>query len=300
MPDIDFEIRSDVASAALLSSAVYEVAGGSVQGRDHRVRGRNNQDAYTWGEAGGALVAVVADGCGSGPRSETGAQVGARLLRTACLRHAASLRPELADAWLEARRREVLARLRALARAMGGADGFEAAVQAHFLFTVQAAVLTPACSLVAGVGDGYLRVDGLTVDLAPPGNAPPYLAYALLPPERVAMDPARFRFTVHAKGPGGAFSRILLGTDGVRDLARAAAAPRLEGVSAMPALAAFWDEDRFYRNPHAVARELTRLAADTLRIDWEARRKCVRPGVLPDDTTLVALRRRPLPIGGER
>jgi hypothetical protein len=288
MLDTDRDTRF-AAGAAAPPAALYEVAGGSVQGRDHRARGRNNQDAYTWGEAGGALVAVVADGCGSSPRSETGAQVGARLLRESCLRHAASLRKGEAGAWLEGRRRDVLVRL---ARAMGGAGGYEAAVQAHFLFTVQAAVLTPACSLVAGIGDGYLRIDGETVDLEPPGNAPPYLGYALLPPERVEMDHARFRFAVHAEGPGGAFGRLLLGTDGARDLARAAAAPRLDGAPEVPGLAAFWEEDRFYRNPYAVTRELTRLGADTLRIDWDARRKCIRPGLLPDDTTLVALRRR--------
>jgi hypothetical protein len=295
MMDIDPEISFERGCAAAPPSISYEAAGGTVPGRDHRSRGRNNQDAYTWGEAGGALVAVVADGCGSSPGSEVGARVGAHLLRESCLRNAASLRAGEAGGWLEARRREVLARLRALARAMGGAGGYAAAVQAHLLFTVQAAVLTPACSLVAGIGDGYLRIDGETVDLEPPGNAPPYLAYALLPPERVEMDPARFRFAVHAEAAGGAFARLLLGTDGVRDLARASVESRTDGSAAVPGLAAFWEEDRFYRNPHAVTRELTRLAADTLRIDWDARRKSTRPGLLPDDTTLVALRRRPAP-----
>ena len=262
-------------------SLAYEVAGGTVQGRDHRARGRNNQDAYAWGAAGGAVVAVVADGCGSAPHSEVGAQIGARLMRESCLRHAATLRPSSVERWLEERRRDVLASLRSLAEGMGDEDGCVDVVHAHFLFTLQAAVLTPSCSLVAGVGDGYLRIDGETIDVEAPGNAPPYLGYALLPPERVEMDPARFRFAVHAVGPGGAFDRLLIGTDGVRDLA-----------SASP-LDPFWDDDRFYRNPHVLARQLTRLAADTHRIDWRERRKETRPGILSDDTTLIVLRRRP-------
>jgi Protein phosphatase 2C len=277
--DIDSDTRHAIGDDAPPSLA-YEIAGGTVQGRDHRARGRNNQDAYTWGAADGAMVAVVADGCGSAQRSEVGAGVGARLLRESCLRHAASLRCGSADEWLEERRQDVLASLRSLVEAMGGEDEFVDVVHSHFLFTLQAAVLTPSCSLVAGIGDGYLRIDGRTIDVEAPGNAPPYLGYALLPPERVEMDPARFRFAIHAEGPGGAFDRLLLGTDGVRDLA------------SVSSLDPFWDDDRFYRNPHVLTRELTRLAADTHRIDWRERRKETRPGALPDDTTLIVLRRR--------
>ena len=53
------------------------VAGASVQGRDHRVVGRENQDAFCArvGADGQALVLAVSDGAGSQPRSALGSHI---------------------------------------------------------------------------------------------------------------------------------------------------------------------------------------------------------------------------------
>ena len=58
----------------------FQLAFATVAGRMHHLSGRNNQDAYAWTQGPGGLIAVVCDGCGSGPHSEVGAQVGARLV----------------------------------------------------------------------------------------------------------------------------------------------------------------------------------------------------------------------------
>jgi hypothetical protein len=44
----------------------FEIAAGSVAGRAHVRSGRPNQDAYAFRSRGHCLVALVADGCGSG------------------------------------------------------------------------------------------------------------------------------------------------------------------------------------------------------------------------------------------
>jgi len=55
-------------------SSVFEVAAGSVIGRDHlRPLGwKNNQDGYAIRSSADSIVAVVTDGCGSETKSEVG------------------------------------------------------------------------------------------------------------------------------------------------------------------------------------------------------------------------------------
>src|SRR4029453_19002579 len=110
----------------------FEIAGGSVTGHAHVAAGRNNQDAFCWASGADGLVAVVCDGCGSGPRSEVGAQIGARLLVEAAARLLSSSL-EVADL-LEQVRQDVLASLRVLAREMSvDAASFSRTVADHFL-----------------------------------------------------------------------------------------------------------------------------------------------------------------------
>src|SRR3990167_11200632 len=63
-------------------SSVFEVAAGSVIGRDHlRPLGwKNNQDGYAIRSSADSIVAVVTDGCGSETKSEVGAAIGANLV----------------------------------------------------------------------------------------------------------------------------------------------------------------------------------------------------------------------------
>jgi serine/threonine protein phosphatase PrpC len=51
------------------------LTGASVQGRDHGVVGKNNQDSFVFGQQVEAFWGIVADGCGEGSRSEAGAHL---------------------------------------------------------------------------------------------------------------------------------------------------------------------------------------------------------------------------------
>lgn len=239
----------------------FEVAGGSVTGREHVAAGRNNQDAFCWSAAGEATVAVVADGCGSGRHSEVGAQVGARLLTSALREQAARFEAEKAADVLERIRLDVLAQLRVLANAMGGS--LSQVVSEYFLFTTLGFVVGPQTTTVFGIGDGIVCVNGRVRKLEAARNEPAYLGYGLTSSTFADAD---LRFVVYEQQPTADTRTLLVGTDGVGDLPDQGEA----------ALAELWTADRFFANPYIVGRRLAQ---------WK------RVAGLPDDTTLVVARR---------
>jgi hypothetical protein len=151
-----------------------------------------------------------------------------------------------------------------------------ATVEELFLFTVVGAVVTERLGVVFAVGDGVIAVNGEARVLSFPGNAPPYLGYGLLGP-----GPA---FVVLAERPTAEVDSILIGTDGLASLMGAEAPP----------LRRFWTDDLYFRNPAALTRRLTVANRPQARIDWDRRRVERTPGLLPDDTSLIVLRRRVL------
>jgi hypothetical protein len=91
----------------------------------------------------------------------------------------------------------------------------------------------------------------------------------------------------------------LIGTDGAADL-EAAAEARLPGrEEPLGPLAQFWEQDRYYENADAVRRRLFLANREAPRMSSDAVAGQCRPGttsasdkpLLPDDTTLVVLRR---------
>jgi hypothetical protein len=243
-------------------TAPFEIAGGTVVGRDHVLSGRNNQDAFCWSSDGGTAVAVVADGCGSGRYSEVGAQVGARLLAEALRARAACFDDEPAAVVLARVRLDVLARLRTLAAAMGGR--LSAVVSDYFLFTTLGFVATPAATVVFGIGDGVVAVNGAVRRLTAPDNTPAYLGYALTASD---FDEDALGFVVYERRPADETETLLAGTDGAGDL---------------PDLADFWAQDRYFANPFVVGRRLRQLGTP---------RGVPKMAGLPDDTTLIVARR---------
>jgi hypothetical protein len=271
-------------------NARFELAAGSVVGRDHVAAGRNNQDAFCFWTGPGALLAVVADGCGSGRFSEVGARIGARLVVEALRRHAGRLGAWPADCMLEYVRLDVLESLRTLAAAMGGS--LSQTVADYLLFTVVGAVVTEAEAFVFTLGDGVYAVNGEIQALTSPGNEPAYLGYALSGSTLADADSERLRFTVQRRLPTAAMKTLLVGSDGVGDLI-AAAASRVPGRDEeLGGLAQFWEDDRHFRNPANVGRRLTLANRDVQRVDWDGRRLEREHGLLPDDTTLAVMRRR--------
>jgi hypothetical protein len=249
------------------TKSAFQVAGGSVPGRRHRMAGRNNQDAFAWAASDGGLVAVVSDGCGSGPHSEVGAQIGARLVVRGALRLA---RAGLGGAdLLERLRGHVLHDLRRMAAAMRGPEAGGAhlsrVVADYFLFTLVGLLVAGDTAITFSLGDGLIVVDGAPTRLGPfADNQPPYLGYGLLP----GSDGPRFQ--LHHQVPAQRLGSALLATDGVAEA-------MLDDAPGSDLLGPFWTDDRIFRNADMIRRRLT-------VVDRQQR--------LADDSTLVVVRRR--------
>ena len=96
---------------------------------------------------------------------------------------------EEAERLLEQVRREMLGSLRKLARGMSE-DTVEA-ISECLLFTVVGCAISGEHAAFFSLGDGVIIVNDLHLKIGPyPDNAPPYLAYALLPDCRGAGRPA--------------------------------------------------------------------------------------------------------------
>lgn len=258
----------------------FEIAGGSLTGQAHVAAGRNNQDAFAWEVNEAGLVAVVCDGCGSAPHSEVGAQLGARFVTSACAgRLASGLDPE---DLLERARRDVVERLRGVTAAMtaGGADNaaaFARTVLDYFLFTVVGAVVTPRWATTFALGDGLVLLNGERRQLGPfEDNEPPYLGYTLL-----TRSGNERSFDVHRPVPVEEARSLLLATDGAIDLEALADRAVLGRQEPVGALSQFWVDDRFFANRDMVRRRLAVASRGP------------RGALLPDDTTLVVVRRTP-------
>jgi hypothetical protein len=267
---------------------LFDIAAGSVTGRDHMLAGRNNQDAYHWAFLPHAVMAVVCDGCGSSKHSEVGAQIGACLMIEAMTR---ALQGPTCAFWHSVRQ-DVLAQLHHLATHMGGS--FTSTVQDYLLFTVVGALVTPWRTSCFSLGDGVIIVNGDQLSLGPfPDNAPPYLAYALLDAHNGRPSALSREFRMQRVLPTTAVQSIVLGTDGLETFLQAATRSIPGKRATVGPLRQFWQEERYFTNPDAVRRTLALVNREVIQPNWEAQRLDRQGGLLPDDTTLVVIRRRP-------
>lgn len=267
----------------------FELAAGSVAGRVHRDRGRNNQDAYGIRATDDHIVAVVCDGCSSGPYSEVGARLGPDLVIQSVERTLREWGPDerrlTEPAFWNVVRGATLWRLERLVLEIGGEPA--EIVERYFLFTIVGAVLTPGESALFSVGDGVFAVNGDVTRIGPfPGEAPPYLAYGLfdhLPPGRSA-----WRLDRHV--PTEELESFLLGSDGVADLVEAgedlASYPGFRDRPVGP-ISALWEDDGYFSNADKLRRHLALANRESAKPDWEAERVEKRHGLLPDDTTVI-------------
>ncbi len=271
----------------------FEIAAGTVAGRDHRLAGRNNQDGYAVVPRPLVLAAFACDGCGSSPQSEVGARLGARLLAECLGKSLESVGPgvvfdhALLSRHCERARQDLLAHLRVFGRTLGG--NFTSVVAEYFLFTAIGVVVTPSSAAIVAAGDGLYAINGSVAQLGPyENNAPPYLGYGLLDADQT--DTPTPTLNVEMVMPSVDVQSLLIGTDGALDFW--AKANRLVPGTDQPLgpLSQFWERSEFFRNADTLRRRLTVASNDVTHMqDGEIERI---PGLLHDDTTLIVLRRK--------
>lgn len=289
---------------------MFEIASGSVLGRDHVGPGKNNQDAvWVERELGCAsvdgrpladqVVAVVCDGCGSGDHSEVGAKIGARLVTAnlvqkirekkfkapsegASFGDGAKLLGSINE-FLRRVQDDVLAQIRVLALGMGGS--LTATVQDYFLFTVVGAVVTQELAFVFGCGDGVAIMNGLDlkIGLKDGSNAPPYLGYHL-------VGQGRDNLAVKGVLPLSEFRTLVIASDGLMDLFADQHAKLPGKTEKVGFVSRLWEDDRFFSNKDGLRRFLALANKTSESFDWKAQTVKREHGLLKDDTSVVVIR----------
>lgn len=265
----------------------FELAGGSITGREHSRLGKNNQDAFAWYRSEDYLIAIVSDGCGSGAHSEVGAKLGVRLTITAIQQSLQeddqSLNHEAG--WKRLQNR-LLAQLQRFAEQLGGE--LEQTVQNYLLFTIVGGVITPEQTTLFALGDGVFVINGQVCHLGPfPGNAPPYLAYGLLDQggDAFQLKPVQQFSTSNLES-------LLIGSDGVDDLIQVAHQTLPGRSEPVGSITQFWQDDRYFHNSDQVRRRLSMINREAIRLDNQTQQLLKHPGLLPDDTTLITIRKQ--------
>lgn len=274
---------------------VWEIAGGSIIGRDHVRSQKNNQDSFFWTEKNGLLVAAVSDGCSAGSKSEVGANLGCRLLVKNLEAELISVRAEnfnrlVLEVALERARQDTLAEMRILAKSLGGS--FSSVVEEYFLFTLLGGIFTEKYSALFAVGDGLFFLNGEKIELGPfPGNKPPYLSYALVD-NSLGTLPELFRFRIFRFVETKDVENCLIATDGAKDLLAVTDRQIPGKEEVVGEISRFWQDDKYFTNPDQLRRRLTLLNRDSKLYDPRTATLKVENGLLPDDTTFIVIRRR--------
>jgi hypothetical protein len=269
----------------------FEIAGGTVAGRDHVRIGQNSHDAYCWSHKD-ITVAVVCDGCGSSDHSEVGAKIGAKIAVDSILKHYRA-DPELfqyanmTNRGLAYVQRSILTKIQSVAEAMAGS--FSENVSQYFLFTILAAVLDQKNdkAYIFGCGDGLFYVNDIPTVMPSPNNAPAYLSYNLVETNQKAPELGMLWM-----GSLETVKSILLGTDGVSDLARSFDKPIPGKEEKIGPISQFWEKDGFFKNSFMIGHRLALINRSTQKVDWEKKAMSEAHGPLRDDTTLIAIRRK--------
>jgi hypothetical protein len=245
------------------------------------------------------IVAVVCDGCGSGAHSEVGAWLGANMVATALFSHCVKGYLDFSRV-LERVRQDVLAGIRVQANLFGGS--FSSTINDYFLFTTVGVVMNSRTTHVFTIGDGvcgmsfksdYEHVDGNRTfhSFGPfPDNCPPYMAYDLV---ESSIDPDLLKFKLYTESPTYFVDAVAIGSDGLEDLQGAYRELIPGSNEVVGSFRQFWEDDRYFDNPEFLNRRLRRMNSEVVRVDKESGRKVTFPRLLPDDTTLVSIRRKP-------
>ena len=285
-------------------SANFELAQGGVTGKDHRPLATGSQDASACLVGPDHLIALVCDGCGSGPHSEVGAQIGARIFAQNVKKQLVLLDDSRDDKLPSA---EMVLRL--LNKARDGTlrlisllsdnmdSSFSRMIDDYFLFTIIGAIIYKGAALFFSFGDGVIIINGEIIQSGSfPDNKPPYMSYHLIKDHlEASLLPDYLTFRIHRIMPVKELNHCLLATDGLHHF-MAAAGKRLPGrTELVGSIDQFWTEDRFFANPDMVRRRLFLTNREVITVSPSSNSLHRELGHLDDDTTLIVVRRKIIP-----
>lgn len=270
----------------------FECASGSIIGQYHLRINFNNQDNYIITEYPDHIVAVICDGCGSGPTSEVGATLGSSIvaweLNASGLHKLKDDMKEI-ELCLERTRRLIVDRITSIAFKTG--LPFVSAIADSFLFTIVAAVVGKEYTYIISFGDGFYALNGEVKEIGPfENNAPPYIAYGSVEEHVESRDD--LHFVINEIIPTNELESLLIASDGLGDLIGAEEKNIPGKADLVGPVDQFWARDLYFSNQAAVSRRLAMINKSVTKLDRKANRLIHEVGHLKDDTTLVAIRRK--------
>lgn len=162
-----------------------------------------------------------------------------------------------------------------------------------FLFTTIGVIVTSKTTVVFSIGDGLFAINGNMTQVGPfPGNAPPYIAYALLP-SVFNYDCELLKFKIHAVVPTESVESLLIATDGLNELI-GKDSTMLPGKNRLLGhLSQLWSDDRFFDDTEheLITPWLRQVNSEVVKLNCNAQLER-SSGLLSDDTTLIAIRRK--------
>jgi len=272
----------------------FQAASGSIVGTEHLRLKKNNQDSFALSNKAfirwdPAVIGVVCDGCGSQPSSEVGAKLAAPYLIRAIESFGNICGMQDFERVLHLAEEDLLAELRKLAHSTCPIESsWTKNVSEYFLFTVVGFVIMPTKTWIFSLGDSVYSLNNEFYVKEYEGNAPPYLGYRLIQSKFESC-----KLSIDVCLPTDELQSLLIGSDGVAQLAEIVEQPIPGKEQLIGPLNQFWEEDKYFKNSDMVRRKLFLINRETIRPDWESRTLKRHPGLLEDDTTLIVVRRIP-------
>lgn len=263
---------------------VFQLATGTIIGREHQRLGKNNQDAFHTLTHEDYAIAVVCDGCGSGLHSEVGATIGAKLIVETI---AQKLKDGLDQPYFwDNLRLELLSQIKTIVNILTQEKNITEFIYNYCLFTLVGVIITPLKTVIFAIGDGIILVNNQLTEIEKfANNAPPYLAYGL------CNYPELSQFKIYHELDTKEVESILIGTDGVHDLILAENRNFPGKNEKIGHISQFWLQDSYFKNPDLIRRKLNLINREITKPDWHNQTIKKEVGLLPDDTTLIVIRK---------
>ncbi len=198
----------------------YGTTAGSGHKNPHGPGATNNHDAVQPILVNEKVVGgVICDGCGSMPHSEIGSQFGAKAIADIVADEYVKNKP---IQWKEVTKKALEQIKRGARLYKSKTETLEDAIKEYFLFTVVIAVVRDNKVIIAACGDGIFMHDDDIWEIAIPiKNAPPYLAYNLIPSKYKAHPDFLDICYVDSVPLEKIKKSIIIGSDGLSELASA-------------------------------------------------------------------------------
>ncbi len=277
----------------------FEIAGGSVTGTRHIKRGSNNQDYYSFVRTDEYIVAIVSDGCGSCLHSEVGSKIQTEVVLQSLATHYVTHVQELGEDcilypkfWKEVEE-SALHSIKTLAMQMG--DDLRSTIARYFLATCIGVLITKKYTQLFSCGDGVYMLNGKQWNIGPfEGNMPPYFAYAITGSSITDTNPELLGLRRNELLKTEEIHSLLLGTDGVEDLIKKSDSLFPGQEKNIGTISQFWENDAYFQNPQLITNTLRMMNTEKKIPQWKDENILKFEGILPDDTTLITIRRKEL------